>query len=98
MVEQNTLSKDTAVTSPSTTAVSIIDEAKKVRDEIRSENDRRVQMLEREEKMQAERMLGSSAGAQVPIMPAPKLSNVEYANKFMRGEVNPFKEDGISIN
>jgi len=67
MVEQNTLSKDTAVTSPSTTAVSIIDEAKKIRDEIRAENDRRAQMLEREEKLQAERMLSSSAGAQIPI-------------------------------
>ena len=66
MVEQNTLSNDTAVTSPSTTAVSIIDEAKKVRDEIRAENDRRAQMLEREEKMQAEKMLGSSAGANLP--------------------------------
>ena len=45
MVEQNTLSNDTAVTSPSTTAVSIIDEAKKVRDEIRAENDRDIYLV-----------------------------------------------------
>jgi hypothetical protein len=87
MVEQNTLSKDTAVTSPSTTAVSIIDEAKKVRDEIRAENDRRAQMLEREEKMQAEKMLGSSAGAQIPIVPPKQDTSKEYADKVMKGEI-----------
>ena len=66
MVEQNTLSKTATDTSPSTTAVSIIDEAKKVRDEIRAENDRRAQMLERDEKLQAEKMLTSSAGVNLP--------------------------------
>jgi hypothetical protein len=45
-----------------TETLSIVDEAKKIRDEIRAENDRRERILASEQKLQAERMLGSSAG------------------------------------
>ena len=48
-------------------ALSIVEEAKKVRDEIKAENDRREQILAQEQKLQAERMLGSSAGQPTPI-------------------------------
>jgi len=46
--------------------LSIVDEAKKIRDEIRAENDRRETILKEEQKLQAERMLGSSAGQPIP--------------------------------
>jgi hypothetical protein len=46
--------------------LSIVDEAKKIRDEIRAENDRREKILADEQKLQAERMLGSSAGQPIP--------------------------------
>lgn len=42
--------------------LSIVDEAKKIRDEIRAENDRRESILKQEQRLQAERLLGSSAG------------------------------------
>ena len=46
--------------------LSIVDEAKKIRDEIRAENDRRETILKEEQKLQAEKMLGSSAGQPMP--------------------------------
>jgi len=46
--------------------LSIVDEAKKIRDEIRAENDRRETILKEEQKLQAEKMLGSSAGQPIP--------------------------------
>jgi hypothetical protein len=46
--------------------LSIVEEAKKIRDEIRAENDRREVILKEEQKLQAEKMLGSSAGANIP--------------------------------
>ncbi len=42
--------------------LSIVDEAKKIRDEIKAENDRRENILKEEKKLRAENMLGSSAG------------------------------------
>ena len=69
--------------------LSIVDEAKKIRDEIRAENDRREKILADEQKLQAEKMLGSSAGAQIP-QAEPKVETAkEYAEKVMRGEVKP---------
>ncbi len=46
--------------------LSIVDEAKRVRDEIKAENDRREQILKEEQRLHAERMLGSSAGSNIP--------------------------------
>ena len=43
-------------------SLSIVEEAKKLRDEIRAENDRRENLLREEQKLQAEKLLGSSAG------------------------------------
>jgi hypothetical protein len=51
---------------PQEETLSIVDEAKKIRDEIRAENDRRERILAEEQKLQAERMLGSSAGQPIP--------------------------------
>ena len=68
-------------------ALSIVDEAKKVRDEIKAENDRREQILANEQRLQAQRMLGSSAGSQITPV-APKVDTAkEYADKVMRGEI-----------
>jgi len=69
--------------------LSIVEEAKKIRDEIRAENDRREKLLAEDQKLQAEKMLGSSAGAQLPVV-EPKVETAkEYAEKVMRGEVKP---------
>jgi hypothetical protein len=46
-------------------SLSIVDEAKKIRDEIRAENDRRERILQDEQKLHAERLLSGTAGAPV---------------------------------
>lgn len=68
-------------------ALSIVDEAKKVRDEIKAENDRREQILAQEQKLQAEKMLGSSAGQQIPVQEPKVESPKEYAERVMRNQV-----------
>ena len=49
-------------------------------------------------KQEAEKMVGGKADAGQTKEEPEKLSNEEYASKFMKGEVNPMKEDDISIN
>jgi hypothetical protein len=43
--------------------LSIVEEAKKIRDEIKAENDRREKILSDEQKLHAERLLTGTAGA-----------------------------------
>jgi len=56
------------------------------------------EMRAEKQKIDAELLLGSTAGQPVKIEPPKQISNIEYANKLMKGEVNPLKEDDISIN
>jgi hypothetical protein len=67
--------------------LSIVDEAKKVRDEIRAENDRRESILRQEEKLRAEGMLASSAGQPQEIKAAPVETAKEYAERVMRNQI-----------
>jgi hypothetical protein len=68
-------------------ALSIVDEAKKVRDEIKAENDRRESILAQEQKLHAERMLGSSAGQHITPGAPPVETAKEYAARVMKGEI-----------
>ena len=53
------------------------------------------ELLDREEKLLAEKALGGDTDAgQLPKKPEP-LSNKEYAKKVERGEVNPLVDDGF---
>jgi len=67
--------------------LSIVDEARKLRDEIRAENDRRESILRQEEKLKAETMLSSSAGQPQEIKPAPVETAKEYADRVMRNKL-----------
>lgn len=67
--------------------LSIVEEAKRLRDEIRAENDRREKILADEQKLQAEKLLGSSAGAHIPPTAPPVESAKDYANRVMKGEI-----------
>lgn len=51
-----------------------------------------------QQKIEANNTLGGSTGGRVEPKPEKPLTDIEYANKFMRGEANPLKEDDISIN
>ena len=50
-----------------------------------------------EEHYEKQKLGGLSTGAQEPPKEAV-VSDEEYADKFMKGEVNPLSEDGISID
>jgi len=53
------------------------------------------ELLDREEKLLAEKALGGDTDAgQIPPTPK-KLSDKEYAEQVQRGEVNPLKDDGF---
>ena len=101
MNDEQTNTPDTQRTqtnSPMEAPLSIVQEAQKVRDEIKAENDRRERILADEQKLRANELLGGTTGGRVEPTPAPRLSNIEYAEKLKRGEVNPLKEDDISID
>jgi hypothetical protein len=62
--------------------LSVVDEAKKLRDELKAENEKRKSILAQEQKLQAERML-SGSGAIVQPTPPKVESAKEYAEKVM---------------
>ena len=67
--------------------ISAIDAATKLKDLIKAENDRREEILKREEKLQAERMLAGTAGGGVPKEEPKEETPEEYKNRVMRGEI-----------
>jgi len=67
--------------------LSIVEEAKKIRDEIKAENDRREQILVQEQKLQAEKLLGSSAGQPPQVIEPKEETPKEYADRVMRGDI-----------
>ena len=89
MTDEQTTTTDTGgkeVDKPVETPMSIVDEAKKVRDEIRAENDRRETILANEQKLRADELLGGTGGGRVePVIKeeTPK----EYAERVMAGKV-----------
>ncbi len=74
----------------------MVDGAILAAEKLKEQNDRKEALLEREEKLVAQKVLGGTteAGAQPPK--EEKLSDVEYAEALERGEVNPMKEDGFT--
>lgn len=67
-------------------ALSIVDEARKVRDEIRSENDRRENILREEQKLKANEMLAGTAGGGVQVVVREETAK-EYAARVLAGKV-----------
>ena len=66
--------------------ISVLEEARQIRDEIRAANKERRELLERQENLQAEQMISgnSNAGQQPPKK--EEESNTAYADKVMAGE------------
>ena len=65
---------------------------------LKAENDNLESELIRAQKIRNDSLLAGTAGGQVKPEPVPELTDIEYADKFMRGEADPLGEDGISIN
>jgi len=66
--------------------LSIVEEAKKVRDEIRAENDRREKILQEEQKLKANELLGGTTGGHVEQVPKIETSK-EYSERVMKNKV-----------
>lgn len=66
--------------------LSLVEEAAKVRDEIRAENDRREKILQEEQKLQADRMLGGTTGGRVEPEPVKEETPQEYAQRMLKGQ------------
>ena len=71
----------------------MIEEAREVAKDIKKGNEERKELLDREEKMMAEKALGGLTEAGGTIKPKES-TEIEYAEAYEKGEVNPFKEDG----
>ena len=73
---------------------SMIDGAVLAAEELKKQNDRKERLLNREEQLEAHRILGGRAEAGHQVT-----SDVEtdeaYAEKVKRGEANPLKDDGF---
>ena len=77
---------------PETTT--LIDDANIAAKRMEEANKVKKELLDREEKLQANSVLGGSAGAAVPQKPT-RLTDTEYAEALERGEVNPLEADGF---
>ena len=67
--------------------ISIVDEARSIRDEIvRAKEDLKAEN-ERKEKIQANEMLGSSAGGHIEAEPPKEETAKEYAERVMKGDL-----------
>ena len=73
------------------TPLSIVDEAKKVRDEIKSENDRREKILKEEQALKANDMLGGTSGGRVE--PVTKEETPKEYNERIEKEIAEGKHD-----
>lgn len=72
--------------------LSIVDEAKKVRDEIKAENDRREEILKKEQKLESDKLLGGGSGGHVEPKPKEE-TDEEFVEKVKHGEANLFEEN-----
>ena len=74
---------------------SMIKEAKDAAAELRKANEEKKALLDREEKLMAEKALGGKGEMSSPEKPKEETPE-EYAERVEKGEADPFKEDGIT--
>ncbi len=72
--------------------LSIVDEAKAIRDEIVKAKEELKTENDRHEKNKAEDMLGGTSGGHVEAKEPEEISDVDYANKVMEGEIGDDKQ------
>jgi len=73
--------------------LSIVEEAAKIRDEIRAENDRRENLLKEEQRMRANDILGGSSGGHVEPEKPKEESARDYMKRVMSGGLNKHGEE-----
>ncbi|KKL67223.1 hypothetical protein LCGC14_2137130 [marine sediment metagenome] len=75
--------------------ISELDRADQIAERQKRENDRREELLQREENLEARRKVGGITEAGKPAEKPKELTDTEYSEALERGEVNPLKEDGL---
>lgn len=78
--------------------LNIVEEAKLIRDEILKHKEDIIEERVKLERIQSEQILSGNTGGKVEPVAPIEVPDDDYANKFMKGEVDPLTEDGISIN
>lgn len=84
---------DEGVQSETTTE---LDRADQIAERQKRENDRREELLVRDESLQARKQVGGVAEAGSVKEKPKRLTDEEYSDAYNKGEVDPFKEDGFS--
>jgi len=77
------------------TQLSLIEEAKAIRDEINKAKEDLKAENDRKEKLQIEATFAGRAEAGVEDPEPVEITDEEYADKVQKGEVNPFADDGL---
>ena len=85
-------------TEESDKPISLYDKTERIVTRQEEANKKTEELLKRQETLFANQRLAGTTGGKVEPTTPPKLTDTEYADKFMKGEVNPMKEDDISIN
>jgi len=88
---------DTPVETPKE-PVSLYDKTEAIVTRQEEANKKAEEILDRQEKLHANQRLAGTTGGQVVVKEPEKLSDKDYADKFMKGEADPLGEDGISLN
>ncbi len=74
-----------------------LDKLKADNDKFEKELVRGRQLKAESQKLEAEKMLGGTAGGKVEPTEPAKLTDQEYSDKFMKGEADPLGDDGIGL-
>lgn len=77
--------------------VSLYDKTEAIVTRQEEANKKTEELLKRQETLHANQRLAGTPGGKVEPTPPPQPTNEEYADKLMKGEVNPLKEDGIEF-
>ncbi len=87
--KETTETEDTGVQPSATTE---LDRADQIAERLKRENDRKDELLTREEALAARRAVGGVTEAG-QVMEKKVETDEEYTERFMKGEVNPMKEN-----
>lgn len=84
--------EETPEVSPTApTGLSVIEEARKERGELQKQLDRKAELLDREEALEADRQLGGKAEAGIVAEPKKPETDEEFSKRFTDGDVDLFK-------
>jgi len=75
--------------------ISELDRADSIVERQEKETTRRLEVITREEKLHAAKMVGGKSEGGSQPEAEKKLTDVEYAEKVLKGEANPLKDDGF---